>query len=423
MGRVRFYLASATLAGAACVALSATAQAQDAGTNLTDARDQGVMERARPGYDPVGIRAGSFMVFPKASVNESYNDNIYATDGNETDDFITTLSTGISANSVWGRHALSLSGGVSQMLYADNSDENRFDWNLGGAGRLDITRDTSLNASARYAQLHEDRGDPNASTALSKEPIEYDLFTSSADLNHRFNRITTKLGVAYTNYDYKDATSLSGTTIDEDARDRDEYTETARVGYFVSPDTNVYVEGRFDQRRYNQSSASSRDSDGWAALAGTEFKITRLTQGNVYAGYQERDYKGAGLGSTQGLAYGLDVKWFATPLTTVTLSGDSRVEETTVAAASGYDRNSIAFNVDHELLRNLILSGGASYTNDDFNDDPRSDDVTGGHLGVKYLLNRNFDLGLNYNFTNRDSNAAGFDYTRNVIGLTLTGKL
>ena len=423
MGRVRFYLALAALGGAAFVVLSTVAQAQDAGTNLTDVRDQGVMERSRPGYDPVGIRAGSFMVFPTAAVEESYNDNIYATDGSETDDFITALSTGITANSVWGRHALSLSGGVSQLLYADNTDENRFNWNLGGAGRLDISRDTTLNASTRYAQLHEDRGDPNASTSLSQEPIEYNLFVGSADLNHRFNRITTRVGVSYRNYDYKDATSLTGATIDEDTRDRDEYTETARLGYSVSPDTNVYVEGRFDQRRYNQSAVSSKDSDGWAAVAGTEFKITRLTQGNVYAGYQERDYKGAGLGSTQGLAYGVDVKWFVTPLTTVTLSGDSRVEETTVASASGYDRNNLEFNVDHELLRNVILSGGASYTNDDFNEDPRNDDVTGAHVGVKYLLNRNFDVGLDYSFTNRDSNTAGYDYTRNVVGLTLTGKL
>ena len=117
------------------------------------------------------------------------------------------------------------------------------------------------------------------------------------------------------------------------------------------------------------------------------------------------------------------MEWFATPLTTVTVSGDSRVEETTVGAASGYDRNSLSVNVDHELLRNVILSGGVSYTNNDFNDNPRNDDTTGATVGVKYLINRNFDLGLNYTYTNRDSNTAGFDYTRNVVGLKLTGKL
>lgn len=423
MGRARIYLASAALAGLTCAALPTLAQAQEAGTNLADVRDQGVMERARPGYDPVGIRAGSFMLFPTASVGESYNDNIYATNNNTVDDFITTLSAGISANSVWGRHALSLSGGVTQQLYADKSDEDRFNWNLGGAGRLDIARDTALNASARYAQLHEDRGNPNTPTT-SQEPIEYDLFNAATDLSHRFNRVNASVGFEYTNYDYKDATTLGGANIDQDNRDRDEYTETARLGYFVSPDTNVYVEGRFDQRRYDLTTlAGNRDSDGWAALVGTEFKISRLTQGNVYAGYQERDYKAAALSSTEGLAYGIDVEWFATPLTTVTVSGDSRVEETTVGAASGYDRNSLSVNVDHELFRNVILSGGVSYTNNDFNDNPRNDDTTGASLGVKYLINRNFDLGLNYSYTNRDSNAAGFDYTRNVVGLTLTGKL
>src|SRR3989338_1092748 len=49
-------------------------QAGEADTGLTDVRGQSVMERARPGYDAAGIRAGGFMIYPTASVTEAYED-------------------------------------------------------------------------------------------------------------------------------------------------------------------------------------------------------------------------------------------------------------------------------------------------------------------------------------------------------------
>ncbi len=46
-------------------------------------RGDTVATRARPEYDPLGIRAGSFLFFPQLSVDELYNDNIFATDGGQ----------------------------------------------------------------------------------------------------------------------------------------------------------------------------------------------------------------------------------------------------------------------------------------------------------------------------------------------------
>lgn len=401
------------------------AMAQEAGTDLRDVRGQSVMERARPGYDAAGIRAGGFMVYPSASITGAYNDNIYATPNNETDDFITTLAARVNVNSTWSRHALSLRGGVSQDIYADNSDENRFDWDVGAGGQIDITSRTALSGSLGYAELHEDRGDPNSPAAAS-EPVEYTLFTAAADLRQKFNRVSVGIGGEYREYDYDDLTSVGGLPIDQDFRDRQEYYERARVGYDVSPDTNIYIEGQLDQRKYDQQPpivAVNRDSDGRQIVVGSDFRLTNLAQGGVYIGYQEREYDSAAFGDTDGLAYGANINWFVTPLTTVAFKADSSVEETSVLGASGYDRQRFAVDVDHELLVNLILRGGASYENDDFNDSTREDDIIGAKAGVVYLLNRNLDLELGYRFTDRDSNNPAFDYTRNMVGLTLTGKL
>lgn len=415
----------ASLAAGMLVASACGAYAQEADTQLQDVRGQSVMERARPGYDAAGIRAGGFMVYPEASVTESYNDNIYATPTNETDDLVTTLAAGVAVNSTWSRHALNLNARVSQDLYADNSDEDRFDWTIGGGGKIDVTSMTALNGSVSYAQLHEDRGDPS-SPAAADEPIEYNLFRGAASISQDFARMTATLGGEYRDYDYDDGTTSAGVNIDQDFRDRAEYVEHLRLAYNLSPDTNIYVEGQLDQREYDQQPptvAVSRDSEGWQTVVGSEFRLTNLAQGGVYIGYQERDYDSPAFADTDGLAYGANVDWFVTPLTTVKFRADQSVQETTVGGSSGYDRQVFGIDVDHELMRNVILSGGASYGNNDFNSSAREDDLIGAHAGVLYLLNRNFDIGLRYTFEDRDSNVATADYTRNVVGITLTGKL
>ncbi|MBI1260831.1 MAG: outer membrane beta-barrel protein [Rhizobiales bacterium] len=393
----------------------------------TDQRGVSVKERARPDYDAAGIRAGSFMVYPTASVSEIYDDNIYAVDTGETDDFITKLASSVAVNSNWNRHALNLNAGLSQLLYADNTDEDNFNWNIGGSARLDILRDTNVSVNAGFAQAHEDRGSPS-SPGLAAEPTEY--FTTDAGVTffQRFNRLFGELGATYMKYDYKDVDAVGGGTINQDQRDRNEYTQSLKLGYSVSPDTSLYIRGTLNQRDYRLRPPSvgitvDRNSNGYEVVGGSDFKISNIMQGGVYVGYHEQDYEAVGLSNASGVAFGADVDWFITPLTTINLNASSSIQETTTAGASGYQSMGVGLTVDHELLRNVILSGNVGYSNDDYDTISRQDDYISAGLGVDYLLNRNFELGLKYDYKDRNSDIVGNDYSRNQLGLTLTGKL
>lgn len=392
---------------------------------IVDNRNVSVRERVRPGYDPVGVRAGAFTVFPEASVTGTFDDNIFATDTNTESDFITTLAASVSAASNWSRHALNLRAGLAQKLYADNSDEDRLDWDVSGDGRLDITSDTNVTAGVAYAELHEDRGAPNA-IGLAAEPTEYSLFEGNVALNHRFNRVTSSIGATYADYDYDTVPLTGGGTLNQDFRDREEFTQFLRLGYDVSPDTNLYIQGTLNQREYDQQPpavAITRDSDGYEIVGGTEFRLTNLAQGGVYVGYQSQDYDDPTLSEIDGLAYGANVDWFVTPLATVRFEAASSVQETIQAGASGYMDNSVGLRIDHEFMRNVILGARASFANQDFEGVARDDDVIGAGLSIDYLINRNFSLRLGYDYTDRDSSVAGLDYSRNEIGLTLSAGL
>jgi hypothetical protein len=415
---------SKVLITAAMLAASAGSALAADPVDTSDLRGS-VKDRPRPSYDAVGIRAGAFMIYPKASVSEAYNDNIYATDTNTTDDFITGLSTSVAVNSDWSRHALNLNAGVTKYIYAQNTGENRLDWNVGANGALDVTRDTRFTAGASYAQLHEDRGDPN-SPAAAAEPTEYDLLSANAGFTQRFNRLAAKITGTYDDYDYKDVSSIAGATIDQDDRDRKEYTEALRLGYDVSPDTNVYVQGTINQRKYDLQPpvvGVNRDSDGYAAVIGSDFRLSSLAQGGIYIGYQAQSYDDAAFSDVTGLSYGANIEWYMTPLTTITFDAASTVQETTTVGASGYLDQTVGIRIDHELLRNVLLNARVAYSNDKYETIDRTDNTIVAGLGFDYLVNRNFTLGFGYDYTKKDSDAAGDDFTRNQIGITLTGKL
>lgn len=421
--RLLMTVALVTVGAGTAYATDAPGVNGDTSAKMTDTRGN-VRYRARPGYDAVGIHAGGFTVYPQASVTGKYDDNIYATDTDTKGDFITELSSSVAVNSNWSRHALNFNAGIAKSFYNSHSGENRLDWNVGANGRLDVTRDTLINGALSYQKLHEDRGDPN-SPGSSSEPVPYKLFTASADVDQRFNRMTAQLSGMLNDYNYDNVASTSGGLIDQDFRDRKEYTEGLKLGYDVSPDTNVYVKGSLNQRKYDQNPpvvALNRDSKGYAAVVGSDFRLSNLAQGGIYAGYQKQTYDDPTLSDIDGLSYGANVEWYVTPLTTVTFNADSTINET-VTAASGYLSQSVGARIDHELLRNVLLNARVGYQNDDYTGISRTDDIVNAGFGADYLLNRNFSVNVGYDYTKRDSSVLGSDYSRNIIGLTLTGKL
>ncbi|MDF1685802.1 MAG: hypothetical protein ACJAVO_003001 [Parvibaculaceae bacterium] len=390
-----------------------------------DVRGQGVADRARPDYDAIGVRTGSFLFYPSVTVGESYDDNIYAAETNTESDFVTDLSTQLSLVSTWSRHELILNATADAAFYAENDDENTVDWGVGATGRIDIVRDSSIDLAASYDHLTEDRGSANA-IGVQTEPTEYDLLYGLVAINHKFNRVSLRVEGTYSDYDYDNGSLIGGGVSFQDDRDRAEMVGTVQVGYDVSPDTNVFLRGSINERDYDldvPAATVDRDSDGYEVVAGVEFGISSLASGEIYAGYQEQDYTAAALDNISGLAFGVDVEWYLTPLTTVRATASSSVEETINATASGYLSNSYGLGLDHELMRNVIVSADVGYTTDEYEGITRTEDTLTLDLGVDYLINRNFRAEFGYTYTNRDSDTAGRGYDNNVVGFSLKAQL
>lgn len=384
-----------------------------------------VLERKRPELDPLGVRVGSFLIFPALEVREEYSDNIFASDTNEEEDFITRLLPKLRIESDWNNHALAFfaSGDIGRHL--DNSSEDYEDFRLGGAGRLDVRRGTWLRARAEFENRHEERSSPDDVGGV--EPTDYDRYLGGIEGFHRLNRVNFTLGGTVVHYDFDDVRTGIGTTINNDDRDRDEYELSMRVGYELVPNYEAFVRAAYLVRDYRagvDDSGLDRDSDGFEIVGGVEIDFGGITFGEFFLGYRRQEYDDRLLSTAKGPVIGADITWNVTPLTTFIGTLSREIRESTTGDgmggfASGRFFSTAQISAQHELLRNLLLQADVSYSNDDFEGIDRSDDIYRLALSANYMMHRNFYLRGGYRFTSRESDSAGADFTENVVFVSL----
>lgn len=381
-----------------------------------------VTERPRPELDPLGIRAGGFLIFPSIGVSGIYDDNVFADPDDEESDFITLLQPRIRVASDFPRHALGLSVGSDIAFHASESDENYQDFFLSGDGRLDITRESALSASTTVGRFHQGRDDP--------EDIDDDeistFFRYGGEVSYRqlFNRLNYRLTGRIDRVEFED-------DVDQDL-DRTVYDALLRVGFLVSPRFNTFIEGRYNLEDRDAQPGDvfngrvvqfDRDSHGWEARVGTEVDITAVLFGEAFVGYRQQYFDDDAFDDEDGISFGANLTWNPTLLTTLRLTGGADFVPTRVDDASSNFRSTIALRVDHELLRNMLVGGTVGYVRDDFSEIDRVDDTFNIGANITYILNRYLAVEGAYLFTDRSSDFANQEFTRNRITLSVTGRL
>lgn len=366
-------------------------------------------------YDPLGIRAGTFFIFPSLTVSEVYDDNVFATDDDEEDDFITLVQPRVRVVSNFPRHRLGLTAGGDIAFHVDETDEDYEDFFVTTDGRLDITRRNFVDAELSVERGHRDRDDPEDNPA--QELSEFYRYGSELSFTQLFNRLNFRLTGRAERTAYRE---------DFDAdRDENSYDVLFRTGFFVSPRINTFVEGRYNiekRDRRRDFAGIDRDSEGWGVSVGTAVDLTNLLVGEFQVGYRRQSFDQDGFDDEEGVGYGIDLTWTPTLLTTVVLSGRGDFEPTSQDEAESNFRSAVGLSVDHELLRNVIIGADVSYVRDDFQGD-RTDNTVGAGAEVNYLINRNFSVGVGYRFTNRFSDEDDEEFTRNLIRVGITAQL
>ena len=415
-----------------CVALAmATAMSDGARAQIapptpeaTASRGETVTTRARPELEPLGIRAGTFLIYPSFGIDGTYNDNVFATKDDEQDDFITDLRPELSVASNWANHAVNFSTGADIGRHATYSRLNYEDWFVTGDGRLDITRDSALFLGGGFSREHEDPGEPDAADD-AQNPTEYDLINGFGRYVQKFGRFRGIGEATIVRLDYDKTNTRAGPSFNNNGRDRNVYAGGLQLGYELVPSYEAFVRAEGNERQYDQrvdAGGEERNSHGYNAVVGVALDLGGVTFGEVYAGYLEQFYEDDALSTTSAPTFVGALTWNATTLTTVNARVARTVQETTEIGSSGILRTAGELSADHELLRNLILTAGLTITNDDYENIKRNDYYYIPGLNMRYLMNRNLYANIGYQFVHfitngRDSTDESFDQNVFRIGL------
>ncbi|HBM89316.1 MAG TPA: hypothetical protein DD437_12285, partial [Rhodobiaceae bacterium] len=132
---------------ATTIAISSPALAEDDFPAIADQRGTHVLDRERPEFDAVGIRAGSFMLYPELELGVTYDDNVFGTQNNTDSDIYYGVSPSVSIESDFGRHELNFNGYTDSRFYSSDTSEDRFDWGVAADGIVDVSQFTQIQAN------------------------------------------------------------------------------------------------------------------------------------------------------------------------------------------------------------------------------------------------------------------------------------
>lgn len=423
-------LAVGTCASLALMTVSPTAQSQEPDPNIP------VTERPRPDFDPIGLRAGSFITFPSVTIAGLFDDNVFATDEDPESDFATLLGADINTNSTWSRNALNFRASVLSSFYSDFDTENFVDLFGGVDGRVDITRRMQFFADAGIGRAHEGRDAPDGIRLQEVDIAHYNYAEGSLGFRQAFNRFayTIRGGIDDIRR-YDDVGSPIG-DIDQSNRDRERYFGLLRGDYDVSERLDVFARVVGDAVNFPNDNIvtdpdtgllvnADRSYTGIEGQVGVDFDITAVFFGELFFGYQYTRPEEDLFEEVDGPSFGAGLTWNPTTLTTLRLDGRRSTEPTVAINSFVNYATDLRLRVDHELLRNLLINGFAAYEQDDFQggDEDRTDNTIRVGAGLTYQLNRNLGLGANYEFSTRSSDDEFREYDRNRVVLSLVGRL
>jgi hypothetical protein len=383
------------------------------------ARGVTVTTRPRPEYDPVGVRLGAFRLDAAAELGLGYDDNVFGRKNDRTGDGFFSSGGTASLMSGWTRHGVGVSGFVEDRRYFDETGLSTTDWGVNTFGRYDFDVRTSLEARYLHQRSHLDVNSVDVQQAGITRPVPFDTDDFQVTGTTWFNRLAlTGIGT-YRMVRYDDI-DIGGVRQRLSLNDYNSWLGALGAAYAITPGRLVTLIGRIQDITYDDRSQRGRDSFTWEVLVGFQYDFDGVWQARGGIGYIQRSYSSPAIKNVEGVAFEGQVIWAATQLTTVSMGVRRSIEDSITESGVSYTLTRVNANVDHELLRNVILGGELGVTYSDYQ--TLNINSTDGYalLSARWLLNRNMALTASYQFSARLQGSSTIEeYYRNLVQVRL----
>jgi hypothetical protein len=387
--------------------------------DAADPEDNPVKTRQQPGYESVGIRAGTWMFNPSVTGGALYNSNVFATGSDKQGDLAAVIQPSLGISSLWERHALDVQGSVRSIDYRKFSSLNQTDANLRVRGRVDLWHDAAILTNFRVASLHEGVGSLTSPTG-AVEPTPYNYATGDVTYWQQIDRFAGSFGVRHDIYNYGSTRAQDGSIINQDSRDGHVDVAHGRLDYAISANLGLFSSLEVNRRDFRGTPTQSLSSDGYRSLTGLNIQLGHLVSGEISAGYSSQRFVDPTIGTIAGPTYRAVVNWSVTRMLDLHFKADSIVTQASDTVAGGIRADAFQLGADYELRRNIVLSVAGTYERDKFFGQPRNDNVYSTLTELKFLINRYSYIAAQHQYVRRESSAPLSSYDKHEVGLSVT---
>lgn len=372
-------------------------------------------------FQPLGIRIGSFIIFPELETAAAGFSNVLRSGANPRGDTALEVRPTFRAVSNWRRHALEVRATGLATFHNEFPSEDDRAYALEARGRIDITRRTSIEATASEDVRQELRGALDATTATGPR-ADVSTSTQRLALNHRFNRLTIQLRGTLTEVDYAEPAGVVVTA--SGARDYIQQEIAARAQWQFKPELAAFVETAVNKRDHAAPAEDgfTRDSTGSRTRVGVSFGNTnQRLRGEISVGFGEQRPVATALPSIEGIIVDANVAVRFSALTSLLLTARSDIADSTTTGTSGAMTRSVGAELRHAFQRRLIGIAALRASRADYVGIQQIESEIAAELGLDYNLNRHLMLFARYLHTDFQSsdNVRSFQADEVRIGMRI----
>jgi len=375
-----------------------------------------------------------FKLTPSISLREEYDDNIFLTADNEEDDFITTITPGISLGYDTERLKLSLDYRFIAWFYMHHSSENEISHNVQLDSTLTVLRDfLFLKVTDAYSRVTIDQ---------RRQVVQDNRFVNTTDSNHfsvnpyleypLSGTLKVKTGYTYENIWYKsdegddeESHLMTAGVIKEfspkfttslfytysihnlktggDLNDYDRQDVTFGANYQLTQ--KLSLNGSFGHAWLNYKEGDNHDSDTWDANA--QYQITESVSFQIGYAQNFATSVDAGVSENETIFASL------TRHGTVSLSLRAFKQDSTYIDQDREDKTTgITASASYPITPNLTGRVSGLYTYNKFLPEEEKVNRYGAGISFDYAL-RLMTISLGYSYDLNNSNIEINDYRNN----------
>ena len=359
------------------------------------------------------LHYGALEIHPSVSLEETYNDNVFATPTDTRSDWITTIAPGIKLFLPIRAHQFTLEYDAAIKRFNDFTSENTTDQHASAAADLKLGSLFGVKLKETYDKGHVDR-------FYSLSGFLYKYETNAASLSTTYQLADrSKVELDYTRTSLKFEAENSFMSRDEDLI-------AASLFYRFLPRTSAFLEYDFRNIGYDeQGNGLNLDNKVNSLFLGVAWDITPNTKGTVKGGYNRKDYAASDVSGVSTWGASIDISHAFSDYTFIKVIGQRAIYEAELFGISYFVRNSASVEFTQKFTYKISGVARASYMVDDFSNaippetQARNNRWMIGGLGLKYQFKDWLAFILNYNHRERNSNIDSYDAAENTYSFAI----